>query len=1141
MNNEPEILDEETASLFAQKRTEALEQMAQEELQAERLRLQQINRDVENKRQIELARKQEEENLLAEEEKRRLEQSKKELEEKARDAAQQAEDAVKKEAEHKEAMKAIFEAVGTKDTDDTVVSRLTKEATERAKKADRATELADAALKQIESLQNKVQQDAIREYSEGAVREMDLNVQVSDGKKIEVDDLTKDLGKQVEVNLLNVKLNEELEKYKKTDDKKEPKDLTEEEKNSLALTAEQWEERRSKSRALITSLMIDKWSMITDYCKGKHCRYSPLMFKDGVTQCVVCDGTGTGKDGYYHFELAESKNVEESSVPKAKTEATVDSIIEKSPVKTKDETVTVTVTVEAEKPVVVEEKKNLFAERLAEATQAQSFEQRIESDIAAPSKSVETVKTVEAPSSTPAPTPPAVSQTKPPLSSPPAVNTPSHNNMERSPSPSVSSVRSATPSVSSAVKKRIPTSGGAGGENESVDTESAEKRTFATKEIGRKMLKGWILLDDACPYCIMPLMTETKGSEHVCVLCGPLEAKHAEVKKQKETEDKIKERMKLEQELIQLKEKEEELKAIRLEEQKKREAALKVEADKKKAIEESKRMEEEKIKKIISEEVKRREEEIASELLETQTRYSAKASEDVESTKRATEKERLLKERQRFANVAKDIKKMEELHKLKPDIPPVPVSPITSPEPPSKTIAQTPNNVIESESILSKVSVSKRPSNSYTNTSFNDNESVASKVSVAKIDNGDEASTGGVSIQFPPDFDYDDEDAIRQVIAMARSTRAKSSAVASVNSGNTPPMSISFVEKKNNNVASPMKRTSHISDSPTRGNLIPKHILSEPKIIRKPMIPPSSSSVRSFAVEQDFDDGVSHMTMGTSFAASSPRVGSYMNKTNNKFTGGSPLSDLQENTASTSTSNNMNMMTPPIHTRRRSRSITRDTPPPPMMSSSSSTSGAAGRRSEALRKSSELLSRIDQHFSSGGSLSGGVPPSSRSRSVSRSRRVTTNSNSRSNSIDRRSSSLSRRRPSVGSSSRVISNMPDDIMNMKTKYSSNSNNLAGDDDAGSVGAGSVSSRVSAASQNLNDILKQIESAKSQLSKTTSTPKYSSYTTDMGNKSVATSNSKAGSNIMSKLEHAKMIEKLAADAVKIDNFEDEEFGL
>lgn len=49
------------------------------------------------------------------------------------------------------------------------------------------------------------------------------------------------------------------------------------------------------------------------------------------------------------------------------------------------------------------------------------------------------------------------------------------------------------------------------------------------------------------------------------------------------------------------------------------------------------------------------------------------------------------------------------------------------------------------------------------------------------------------------------------------------------------------------------------------------------------MIPQNSSSVRSFALEQDFDDGVSHMTMGTSFAASPQRVASYMNKINNKF------------------------------------------------------------------------------------------------------------------------------------------------------------------------------------------------------------------------------------------------------------------
>ena len=48
------------------------------------------------------------------------------------------------------------------------------------------------------------------------------------------------------------------------------------------------------------------------------------------------------------------------------------------------------------------------------------------------------------------------------------------------------------------------------------------KRRVVSKEIGKRMLKGWTLLDMACPYCVMPLMTDVSGKNEICVLCGPV-------------------------------------------------------------------------------------------------------------------------------------------------------------------------------------------------------------------------------------------------------------------------------------------------------------------------------------------------------------------------------------------------------------------------------------------------------------------------------------------------------------------------------------------------------------------------------------------------------------------------------------------
>jgi uncharacterized Zn finger protein (UPF0148 family) len=48
------------------------------------------------------------------------------------------------------------------------------------------------------------------------------------------------------------------------------------------------------------------------------------------------------------------------------------------------------------------------------------------------------------------------------------------------------------------------------------------KRNLVSKEIGKKMMLGWNLLDASCPHCVMPLMTNGHGGPDTCVLCGPL-------------------------------------------------------------------------------------------------------------------------------------------------------------------------------------------------------------------------------------------------------------------------------------------------------------------------------------------------------------------------------------------------------------------------------------------------------------------------------------------------------------------------------------------------------------------------------------------------------------------------------------------
>jgi uncharacterized Zn finger protein (UPF0148 family) len=48
----------------------------------------------------------------------------------------------------------------------------------------------------------------------------------------------------------------------------------------------------------------------------------------------------------------------------------------------------------------------------------------------------------------------------------------------------------------------------------------AMKRAMVTKEIGQRMMRGWNLIDASCPNCVMPLMTDLRKVDEICVLCG---------------------------------------------------------------------------------------------------------------------------------------------------------------------------------------------------------------------------------------------------------------------------------------------------------------------------------------------------------------------------------------------------------------------------------------------------------------------------------------------------------------------------------------------------------------------------------------------------------------------------------------------
>lgn len=55
---------------------------------------------------------------------------------------------------------------------------------------------------------------------------------------------------------------------------------------------------------------------------------------------------------------------------------------------------------------------------------------------------------------------------------------------------------------------------------EEIQQDFETKRNMVSKEIGKRMIEGWTLLDSSCPNCVMPLMMDPAGNTDVCVLCG---------------------------------------------------------------------------------------------------------------------------------------------------------------------------------------------------------------------------------------------------------------------------------------------------------------------------------------------------------------------------------------------------------------------------------------------------------------------------------------------------------------------------------------------------------------------------------------------------------------------------------------------
>jgi len=77
-------------------------------------------------------------------------------------------------------------------------------------------------------------------------------------------------------------------------------------------STDEWELRRERSRQILSNRILGGWELLSEYCNGKECNFSPLLARGDIVQCVVCDGSGTGEDGAYanmHFDTNMNKHM----------------------------------------------------------------------------------------------------------------------------------------------------------------------------------------------------------------------------------------------------------------------------------------------------------------------------------------------------------------------------------------------------------------------------------------------------------------------------------------------------------------------------------------------------------------------------------------------------------------------------------------------------------------------------------------------------------------------------------------------------------------------------------------------------------------------------------------------------------------
>jgi uncharacterized Zn finger protein (UPF0148 family) len=242
---------------------------------------------------------------------------------------------------------------------------------------------------------------------------------------------------------------------------------------------QQWETLRSEGRAAITRRSMTGWTVSSEFCRGKECESSPLVVKGSTKQCVVCGGTGTGHDGVY--DLSDG-----SETSKKENFASNDTSSEAPVIRPPRFDFNTSINLKVVKPPLSSPLNEAPETDTEIVSKALIRPPRIRGIIPRDSDSEEGIPVTKLAS---------LHLVKSPLrfpSGPAEVRMVAINGQ---PDFNVVDGKEARDSIES-------------------------KRTIVSKEIGKRMLQGWKLLNLTCPTCLMPLMIDENDEHEICVLCG---------------------------------------------------------------------------------------------------------------------------------------------------------------------------------------------------------------------------------------------------------------------------------------------------------------------------------------------------------------------------------------------------------------------------------------------------------------------------------------------------------------------------------------------------------------------------------------------------------------------------------------------